>query len=57
MWPTFLSWFLDHIFKTLQHRLRLLDFLKGPEVQLRLLMFSTYSLGLPKTFGSNFELI
>ena len=45
MWPTFLSWFQVRIFKTLYYRLGLLDFLRGPGVQLRLLMFKIYSLG------------
>ena len=57
MWPTFLSWFQVHIFKTLHYRLGLLDFLRGPVVQLRLLMFKIYSLGWPQQCGTNFELI
>ena len=45
MWPTFLSWFQVPNVKTLHYRLGLLDFLRGPGVQLRLLMFRIYSLG------------
>ena len=45
MWTTFLSWFQVRIFKTLHYRLGLLDFLRGPGVQLRLLIFKIYSLG------------
>ena len=39
MWPAFLSWFQFSNVKTLHYRLGLLDFLSGPGVQLRLLMF------------------
>ena len=45
MWPTILSWFQVCNIKTLLYRLGLLDFLRGPGVQLRLLMFKIYSLG------------
>ena len=45
MWPTFLSWLQVPNVKTLHYRLGLLDFLRGPGVQLRFLMFKIYSLG------------
>ena len=45
IWRTILSWFQVHILKTLHYRLGLRDFLRGPGVQLRLLMFRTNSLG------------
>ena len=57
MWPTFLSWFHVRNIKNLHYRLGPLDFLRGPGVQLRLLMLRTNSLGWPQIFGTNFELI
>ena len=45
MWQPILSWFHVRNIKTLHYRLGLLDFLRGPGVHLRLLMFRTYSLG------------
>ena len=45
MWPTFLNWFQVCDVKTLHYQLGLLDFFRGPGVQLRLLMFKIYLLG------------
>ena len=45
MWPTLLSWLQVPNVKTLHYRLGLLDFLRGPGVRLRLLMFKINFLG------------